>query len=87
MGSLEEPIAIDENNHANTVHLNGKFTESVVLHRSLHHQPLHVTSAKGNYLHLSNGQKILDATGGAAVACLGSGNIRYQQTLPSQMRS
>jgi adenosylmethionine-8-amino-7-oxononanoate aminotransferase len=87
MGSLEEPIIADEINHANTVHLNGISTESAVLHRSLHHRPLYVTSAKGNYLHLSNGQKILDATGGAAVACLGSGNIRYGPTLPSQMRS
>lgn len=49
---------------------------STVLHRSLHQDPLHVVSAKGHYLHLSNGQKIFDATGGAAVACLGHGNER-----------
>jgi 4-aminobutyrate aminotransferase-like enzyme len=46
---------------------------SAVLHRSLHHEPLRVISAKGNYLHLNNGQKIFDATGGAAVACIGHG--------------
>src|ERR1700753_2545640 len=50
---------------------------SVVLHRSLYHDPLRVISAEGNYLKLSNGQQILDATGGAAVACLGHGNERY----------
>lgn len=50
--------------------------ESAVLHRSLHQDPLHVVSAKGNYLNLSNGQKIFDATGGAAVACLGHGDER-----------
>lgn len=49
---------------------------SFVLHRSLHQGPLHVVSAKGHYLHLSNGQKIFDATGGAAVACLGHGDER-----------
>ena len=49
---------------------------SAVLHRSLHHSPLQAVSAKGNYLFLSNGQKIFDATGGAAVACLGGGNDR-----------
>ena len=49
---------------------------SAVLHRSLHQDPLHVVSANGHYLHLSNGQKIFDATGGAAVACLGHGNKR-----------
>lgn len=52
-------------------------SRSRVLHRSLHSDPLHVTGAQGHYLHLSNGQKILDATGGAAVACLGHGDIRY----------
>jgi hypothetical protein len=49
---------------------------SAVLHRSLRHSPLQVTSASGQYLLLSNGQKVLDATGGAAVACLGHGNER-----------
>lgn len=51
--------------------------KSAVLHRSLHFEPLQVTSARGNYLHLSNGQKIFDATGGAAVSCLGHGDVRY----------
>jgi hypothetical protein len=50
---------------------------SAVLHRSLHHDPLQAVSAKGNYLYLNNGQKIFDATGGAAVACLGHGNERF----------
>jgi adenosylmethionine-8-amino-7-oxononanoate aminotransferase len=50
---------------------------SAVLHRSLHHDPLRVVSAKGNYLQLDNGQKIFDATGGAAVACIGHGDQRY----------
>ena len=49
---------------------------SFVLHRSLHQDPLHVVSAKGHFLYLSNGQKIFDATGGAAVACLGHGDER-----------
>ena len=49
---------------------------SFVLHRSLHQDPLHVVSAQGHFLHLSNGQKIFDATGGAAVACLGHGDER-----------
>ena len=53
-------------------------SNSGVLHRSLHHDPLRVVSAKGNYLHLSNGQKIFDATGGAAVACIGHGDERYE---------
>lgn len=81
MGSLEEPIVNGNGHLASKVHVNGKPTESAVLHRSLHHKPLHAVSAKGNYLYLSNGQKIFDATGGAAVACLGSGNERYDRSL------
>lgn len=49
---------------------------SFVLHRSLHAKPAYVVGAQGNYLHLSNGQRILDASGGAAVACLGHGDAR-----------
>jgi adenosylmethionine-8-amino-7-oxononanoate aminotransferase len=79
MGSLGEPIVDDEKNRSNKMHVNGKTTKSAVLHRSLHHKPLHVISAKGNSLYLDNGQKILDATGGAAVSCLGHGNERYGQ--------
>jgi len=79
MGSLGEPIVDDENNRSNKMHNNGKTTKSAVLHRSLHYKPLHVLSAKGNSLYLDNGLKILDATGGAAVSCLGHGNERYGQ--------
>lgn len=50
---------------------------SAVMHRSLSHEPLPVMSASGHYLRLSNDQSIFDASGGAAVACLGHGNERY----------
>jgi len=78
MGSLEEPVINGKHDHPVKVHSNGKLTESAVLHRSLHHKPLHVLSAKGNFLYLDDGQKILDATGGAAVSCLGHGEERYE---------
>jgi 4-aminobutyrate aminotransferase-like enzyme len=60
-----------------TKEIDVKPSESLVLHRSLHTDPLHVVGAKGHYLHLSNGQQIFDASGGAAVACLGHGDDRY----------
>ena len=82
MGSLDEPIPNGNGEIASKIHVNGKSSGSAVLHRSLHHEPLHAISAKGNYLYLSNGQKIFDATGGAAVACLGSGNERYESMFP-----
>lgn len=51
-------------------------SKSAVMHRSLLEDPLRVVAAQGNHLQLSNGQRIFDATGGAAVACLGHGDIR-----------
>lgn len=61
--------------------------KSSVLHRSLHTTPLRVVSAQGNYLTLSDGQQILDATGGAAVSCLGHGNARVKKAMMQQMDS
>ncbi|OJD34572.1 class iii [Diplodia corticola] len=58
---------------------------SGILHRSLNYLPLKVVGALGNYLTLSNGQKILDATGGAAVSCLGHGDKRVQDAIMRQM--
>ncbi|PNS18272.1 hypothetical protein CAC42_7641 [Sphaceloma murrayae] len=58
---------------------------SSVLHRTLHTKPLSVLSASGPYLHLSNGQRILDATGGAAVSCLGHNEPRLRTAIASQM--
>ncbi|SMY21228.1 unnamed protein product [Zymoseptoria tritici ST99CH_1A5] len=62
-----------------------KTSESRVFHRCLHSDPLHVVGAKGHYLTLSNGQEIFDASGGAAVACLGHGDVRIQDALMEQM--
>jgi adenosylmethionine-8-amino-7-oxononanoate aminotransferase len=76
MGSLGEPIVDGEHNRSTKLYVNGETTKSAVLHRSLHHKPFHVVSAKGNTLYLDNGQELLDATGGAAVSCIGHGNER-----------
>ena len=58
---------------------NGVYSKSRsdVFHRSLHQDPLRVVSAQGQYLQLSNGQQVFDATGGAAVSSLGHGNEQY----------
>lgn len=66
---------------------NGQSCEAYtsVLHRSLHQAPLQVAQASGNYITLSNGQRILDATGGAAVACIGHGDPRVNTAVAKQM--
>nr|POF24010.1 putative aminotransferase [Quercus suber] len=61
-----------------------KRQHSNVMYRSLHHDPPMVLSAQGNHLHLAQGRQILDATGGAAVACLGHGNKRVQDAIYEQ---
>jgi adenosylmethionine-8-amino-7-oxononanoate aminotransferase len=63
----------------------GDPSTSAVLHRNIHNLPAQVVAAKGLYITLGNGQTILDATGGAAVSCLGHGNERVKQAIQKQM--
>lgn len=49
---------------------NGNY-KSAVLHRDLHHDFPELLRAEGHYLYLKDGRKIFDASGGAAVACVG----------------
>lgn len=63
-----------------------KPSKSAVLHRTLHHDPHRVIASQGHFLQLSNGQEIFDATGGAAVACLGHGDARYAFQLETKLR-
>lgn len=53
--------------------------------RSLNESPLQVDFSEGNYLYLSNDQMIFDATGGAAVACLGHGDQEVIQAITDQL--
>jgi adenosylmethionine-8-amino-7-oxononanoate aminotransferase len=52
----------------------GQEDKSAVLHRDLKHKFLQLAKCEGNYLYLTDGRKIFDASGGAAVGCLGWGN-------------
>jgi hypothetical protein len=73
---------------ATAKHTNGSTNgapRSAILHRHIHHEPTMVKGASGNFLEVSDGRKIFDATGGAAVACLGHGNERVKEALIRQM--
>jgi adenosylmethionine-8-amino-7-oxononanoate aminotransferase len=59
--------------------------KSALLYRNIHNPPRLVLASKGNYLTLGSGQKILDATCGAAVSCLGHGNQRVKEAMMKQM--
>jgi adenosylmethionine-8-amino-7-oxononanoate aminotransferase len=53
--------------------------------RSLNELPLEVKGSNGHYLHLSNGRNIFDASCGAAVACLGHGNVEITKAITDQL--
>ncbi len=59
---------------------------SRVLHRSGSIPPTAV-GGEGIYLHLADGRKIIDGSGGAAVACLGHGNRRIAGAIGRQAAS
>ena len=56
---------------------------SRVLHRSGTIPPVAV-GGEGIYLHTADGTKVIDASGGAAVACLGHGNRRIAEAIGRQ---
>lgn len=59
--------------------------KSAVLHRHLNHEFLTLVRGEGNYLIMEDGQRILDASGGAAVGCIGWGNKRVAEAIMEQV--
>ena len=60
-------------------------SSSSVLHRQLHQAPILAISGEGSYITLEDGRRILDATGGAAVSCLGHSNEEVKQAMIDQI--
>lgn len=75
--------------HANVSKTPSKFEDmyssSYILHPNLKHRNPEVVAGKGIYITLETGQRILDATGGPAVACLGHGNTNVGIAVARQM--
>jgi adenosylmethionine-8-amino-7-oxononanoate aminotransferase len=61
-------------------------TTSAVLHRSLKDEFPRIVGGEGNYIILDDGRKIFDASGGAAVACIGHGNTRVHDAMAAQIK-
>lgn len=59
---------------------------SRLLHRAVAFEPALAVSGQGLVLTLKDGRKIIDASGGAAVACLGHGNCRVAEAVEAQAR-
>ena len=58
---------------------------SHIVHRHLHHQPPRAVGGHGIYLTGANGQEYLDASGGAAVSCLGHGHPDVRAAMHAQL--
>ena len=58
---------------------------SAILHRDLHKKPHQVIEASGLYLTLSDRRRIIDATCGAAVSCIGHGDRRVRDAISAQI--
>jgi adenosylmethionine-8-amino-7-oxononanoate aminotransferase len=58
---------------------------SAVLHRSLQHRFLRLSSGKKSRLTFENGRTVIDASGGAAVACIGHGDDRVKKAIAAQL--
>ena len=57
---------------------------SRIIHRQLGAVPETALRGDGIHLHLANGQMVIDASGGAAVACIGHGNARVAAAMAKQ---
>ena len=57
-----------------------------LLNRSLHAAPMLAVRGEGMYLWSADGRKIIDGSGGAAVACLGHGHKRVNAAIIKQLQ-
>ncbi|KAH6644540.1 omega-amino acid-pyruvate aminotransferase [Boeremia exigua] len=56
-------------------------TRSYLFNRSVRSTPYRIKSASAQMLHFENGWNVLDASGGAAVTCIGHNNTRVKQAM------
>ncbi|KAK3944803.1 pyridoxal phosphate-dependent transferase [Diplogelasinospora grovesii] len=60
-------------------------TKSAVFHRHLNRDFLPLAKSEGNYLILEDGREVFDASGGAAVGCIGWGNKQVAGAIMKQV--
>lgn len=75
------PALIDTKSALET---SGSLKPSSILHRTPWRPPI-AESAKGSYVTLEDGRVLLDAVGGAAVACIGNGHPDVVQAMKDQV--
>lgn len=60
-------------------------SHSSVLYASLAARPPKIIGAEGHYFHTADGYSIFDASGGAAVSCIGHGHPKVKQAIKDQL--
>ncbi|KAH7406972.1 omega-amino acid-pyruvate aminotransferase [Phaeosphaeria sp. MPI-PUGE-AT-0046c] len=60
---------------------------SYLLNRNVRSKPLHVVGMDGRWVHLDDGRKILDASGGAGVMCIGAKDERVRKAYNKQFKT
>jgi adenosylmethionine-8-amino-7-oxononanoate aminotransferase len=84
MAPSAQPLPLEKSN--GSAHFTKKSQKpSAVIHRNLKAEPLQVAHAEGSWVTFSNGQRMLDTTCGAAVACLGHKNERVKAAIIAQI--
>jgi adenosylmethionine-8-amino-7-oxononanoate aminotransferase len=79
------PRQPDSTPKGNVIAGTGAAKKSAVLHRDLSYDFLPLVEGNGNHLGLADGRRVFDASGGAAVGCIGWGNERVAQAVMRQM--
>ena len=69
---------------ASTLTLNAEVKPTSILHRVPGKPPV-ATSAQGIYVKLEDGRTIIDAVGGASVACIGNGHPEVLTAIKEQV--
>lgn len=87
--SLEQSIqnkSIHGKSSSSKIASQDKLWKTNVLHRDLNTCPLQAIETRDLfYILLSNGRRVIDGAGGAAVACIGHGDERVKNAVISQM--
>jgi adenosylmethionine-8-amino-7-oxononanoate aminotransferase len=78
---IHQPFSTVPSHHKARMNHHGS---SAVLHRKLGLDMPVISKAQGQYIFLDDGRCILDASGGAAVACLGHGDKRVLEAMKDQ---
>lgn len=82
-GTLPDKVLFEPNMSSRTI--STEAVPSSVLHASLSIEPPRIVSAQGHYLHTSTGIAIFDASGGAAVSCIGHNHPRVKHAMQQQL--